>query len=73
VVRERRKSVGISLRSLAKWMGVSHTHLSNLELGQKPWSRERLQNASDVLDMHERSQNKFPPAPVGEKTKTETK
>jgi hypothetical protein len=82
-VRYRRKSVGMSLRCLAKWIGVSHTHLSNLELGQKPWSRERLQNVSDVLDMQERSQNgldmqersqkEFPPAPAGEKTKTETK
>ncbi len=56
-VRDRRKASGLSLRACATWVGVSHTHLSNLELGKKPWSASRLQDVTDVLSMHERSTN----------------
>tara|TARA_R110000764_G_scaffold128806_2_gene216563 strand:- start:4 stop:303 length:300 start_codon:yes stop_codon:yes gene_type:complete len=54
-VRLRREEAKMSLRSLAKWMGVSHTHLSHLETGLKAWNPARLQNASDILAMTERS------------------
>jgi len=52
-VRWRREAAGMSLRSLAQWMNISHTHLSNLETGSKPWSNSRLHDATSILDMHE--------------------
>ena len=56
-VRKRRKASGLSLRACAKWVGISHTHMSNLETGKKAWSASRLQDVTNVLSMQERSTN----------------
>jgi hypothetical protein len=56
LVRSRRVASGMSLRAMAKWMGVSHTHLHHLETGKKAWNKDRLKDTTDILDMFERSQ-----------------
>jgi hypothetical protein len=57
LVRKRRMNTGMSLRSMAKWMSISATYLSDLERGLRPWPLERLHDASSVLDMAERKQS----------------
>lgn len=54
LVRERRKKTGWSLRSMAKWMNISATYLSDLERGLRPWPLKRLHDASNVLELAER-------------------
>jgi len=57
-IRRRRKAIlGFSLRSMARWMGISATHLSDLERGNKPWTMTRLQDATDILLMAERGKH----------------
>lgn len=41
-MRRHRKAYGISLRALAKAMGISAPFLSDLELGRRNWSNERV-------------------------------
>lgn len=50
-VRARRIAAQISMRNLARWMGVSHTYMQHLETGQRAWNKSRLQDATDILDM----------------------
>lgn len=54
LVRKRRVKTGMSLRSMAKWMNISATYLSDLERGLRPWPLERLHDATNVLDLSER-------------------
>ena len=57
-IRDRREAVlGFSLRSMARWMGISATHLSDLERGKKRWTMTRLQDATDILLMAERGKH----------------
>jgi predicted transcriptional regulator len=56
-VRKRREAANMSLRSMAKWMSVSPTYLSDMERGLRPWPLARLNDASNVLDMAERTSN----------------
>lgn len=55
IIRKRREKSGLSLRSMAKWMSVSPAHLSEMERGIKPWVGERLNHATDILSMAERT------------------
>ena len=51
-VRERRTSLGISVRTLAKELGVSAGYVSSFEAGsQAPPTIDRLQKISAVLDI----------------------
>ncbi len=54
LVRKRRMKSDLSLRSMAKWMNISATYLSDLERGLRPWPLERLHDATNVLDLSER-------------------
>lgn len=54
-VRDRREALCVSLRSMAKWMNISAPYLSDLERGMRSWPQDRLNDASDVLDMFERA------------------
>ena len=57
-IRNRREAIlGFSLRSMARWMGISATHLSDSERGNKPWTMTRLQDATDILLMAERGKH----------------
>lgn len=55
MIRERREKAEMSLRSMAKWMSISPTYLSDMERGLRPWPLPRLQDATNVLDMAERT------------------
>ena len=54
LIRERRKKAGMSLRSMAKWMGISAPYLSDLEIGNRPWPQSRIEHATEILEMAER-------------------
>ena len=66
IVRKRREASGMSLRSMAKWMSISPTYLSDMERGIRPWNEKRLKDASDVLEMAERTQPKPTPNETAE-------
>jgi predicted transcriptional regulator len=52
-MRRHRKHYGISLRALAKAMKVSAPFLSDLELGRRNWSNERVLSFNTAV-MHAR-------------------
>lgn len=53
-IRNRRLSAKMSLRSMARWISVSPTYLSDLERGLRPWPLSRIEDATNVLEMAER-------------------
>lgn len=53
-IRNRRKATGLSLRSMAKAMGISPPHLSDLELGRRNWRPSRIASATTVIESAER-------------------
>lgn len=47
--RIRRKNTGLSLRCVAKRMGISAMHLCNLEHGKRAWTQAMLDRFVDAL------------------------
>lgn len=50
LMREARKSLGISLREMARRMDVSAPFLSDLESGQRNWTAARIEQWWKVKD-----------------------
>lgn len=50
LIRAKREKLGMSLRRLAKEMGVTAPFLSDLELGRRNWKVERFNKAVEVLE-----------------------
>jgi len=52
VLRKHRADAGLSVRSLARTIGVSATYLSKVERGLcKPLTEDRIKHVSRVLDL----------------------
>jgi transcriptional regulator with XRE-family HTH domain len=47
--RKYRENKGVSLRSVAKQMGISAPYLSDLELGRRNWSQTLLVRFKDAV------------------------
>lgn len=50
-LRSTREAADLSVRSLAKQIGVEHSHLSKIERGEKPPSDELLTLLADALEV----------------------
>jgi DNA-binding transcriptional regulator YiaG len=48
-LRHMRQAAGISLREMARHMGISAMHLSDLERGLKPWVQERRKQFEQII------------------------
>ena len=48
-MRVKREEQGMSLRSLARKLEVTATYISDIEIGNRPAPRSRLQDISDIL------------------------
>lgn len=48
-MREERKNAGLSLRTVAKRLGVSAAYVSDLELGRRNWSLHRVTDYQNAL------------------------
>ena len=48
--RLQREKRGVSLRGLAKKMGISASYLSDLELGRRHWNMDRIRLFEKSLD-----------------------
>jgi predicted transcriptional regulator len=55
-VRELRKQLGFSLRSVAKLLGFSAPYLSDLELGRRSWTPQKLDHVVRVMGDHKEYQ-----------------
>ena len=49
--RQAREKAGLSLREIARRMGVSAPYLSDLERGRRPWNADRAPNATRAIVM----------------------
>jgi len=49
-LRMRREKADMSLRAMAKAIGISASFLSDLELAKRPWSEARVKQYLKVLD-----------------------
>ena len=48
-MRERRQRAGLSLRALAKRLGLTASYLSDLERGRRHWSAKNVKRYADAL------------------------
>lgn len=52
-LRERRKAAGVSMREMARRMGLSAPYVGDLELGRRAWTADRVANFEAKLDAKE--------------------
>lgn len=58
LIRSRREKIaGASLRKVAETLGVTAVYLSDLERGNRPWPKERLEHITVILESLERESN----------------
>lgn len=53
-LRRKRKAVNMSLRDMAKLLKVSAPYLSDLELGRRAWSSDRVAAFEDYCRLYSR-------------------
>lgn len=49
MMREARAAKGISMRAMAKRIGISPAFLSDMELGNRPWPETRWKDFEEAL------------------------
>ena len=58
-MRVKREEQGMSLRSLARKLEVTATYISDIEIGNRPAPRSRLQDISDILCLDKNDESIF--------------
>lgn len=57
LMRNIRKAEGLSLRQVARMIGVSAPHLSDLELGRRNWTKKRVLDIREALQKTQENNN----------------